>query len=664
MKTNMTEMNTVKKWTAESFAAGKQADELPFSFTYAGKKSAELLPKWKFEVKKNTRTKELRWTDPATKLECRCEVTSFKDFPVVEWIVHFRNTGSTYTPVLEDIQALDCSLTVRKDSVSQLHYSNGSECSHDDFAPHVAALGKTPYAPHGGAGRESTPVRLASKRGRSSCGTLPFFNVDMTDRGVIGAIGWTGDWVANFWRAETEIRMRAGMKKTHLRLLPGEEIRTPRIMLLFWEEECLRGHNLLRSFLMAHHVPRPDGKPVQTPVSFATWGADYEKNHIAHGKWWKDHKLPLDYLWIDAGWYGDDKAKPGSNVFNSDWWRYTGYWTPNPGYYPGGLKPIGKALKKMGIGFLLWFEPERTRVDMPWTCQYPKWLLGPGPDGVNYLMNLGIPEARRMVTDHVSKLIKEGGIGCYRQDFNIEPQAIWDAADTPDRVGITEIHYITGLYAMWDDLLRRHPGLMIDNCAGGGTRIDLETISRSIPLWRSDFQCFPNFNVTMMQTQTQGLGKWVPLNTGCCDRQDTYAFRSVMGPGMVISNANENNIEKLFTADWLRKRLAELNQVRKYFIGDFYPLLSFTLSDEAWTLWQYDRPDLGEGMILALRRKDCPFAEMTACLRNLDPKSDYILTNMDSGRTEKISGEKLCQSGLKIVIDDQPGSQLLIYRKV
>ena len=70
-----------------------------------------------------------------------------------------------------------------------------------------------------------------------------------------------------------------------------------------------------------------------------------------------------------------------------------------------------------------------------------------------------------MLTDHLSNLIRDGRIGCYRQDFNMDPRPFWDAADAPDRVGISEIRHITGLYAMWDELLARHPGLLIDNCS-------------------------------------------------------------------------------------------------------------------------------------------------------------------------------------------------------
>ena len=55
---------------------------------------------------------------------------------------------------------------------------------------------------------------------------LPFFNVECGTQGVICAIGWTGDWAANLFRTDTGVRMHAGLTRTHLKLLPGEEIRS------------------------------------------------------------------------------------------------------------------------------------------------------------------------------------------------------------------------------------------------------------------------------------------------------------------------------------------------------------------------------------------------------------------------------------------------------
>ena len=52
--------------------------------------------------------------------------------------------------------------------------------------------------------------------------------------------------------------------------------------------------------------------------------------------------------------------------------------------------------------------------------------------------------------------------------------------------GLAEIRYIEGLYTMWDDIRKAFPRLFIDDCASGGRRIDLETSSRSISLWRTD----------------------------------------------------------------------------------------------------------------------------------------------------------------------------------
>lgn len=72
----------------------------------------------------------------------------------------------------------------------------------------------------------------------------------------------------------------------------------------------------------------------------------------------------------------------------------------------------------------------------------------------------------------------------------------------------------SGLYAFWDALLARHPGLIIDNCASGGRRIDLETVSRSIPLWRTDYRYFePNG----YQCHTYGLSFSIPFSQQPCE---------------------------------------------------------------------------------------------------------------------------------------------------
>ncbi|MDX9974145.1 MAG: alpha-galactosidase [FCB group bacterium] len=647
-------------WVSSS--SGEQP-VLPFSFTYGDAKSADALKAWPLERKADNNLTSLTWRDPATGLEVRCEIMRFSDSPAVEWILYFKNTGTADTLILDSIQALDTGLPLARDKAARVHYAKGSECRLDDFGPLSTPLGPDATAQQAPWIGEGNPLRLASREGRSSCGVMPFFNVDMGARGVIGAVGWTGDWAADLFRTDDHVRMRAGMQRTHLKLLPGEEIRSPRMMLLFWEGDRVQGQNQLRRFILAHHTPRVDGVPQQVPIANATWGGNFAKNHIAHAKFWQSEGLPMEYLWVDAGWFGKDEAKEGANVFNSQWGSFVGDWYANPGYFPNGLIEVSDALKAMNMKFLLWLEPERVFKDTTWTREHPEWLQG--PVGPNHLYDLGNPEARKGLADFLSKLIEEGGIGCYRQDFNMDPRPFWDAADAPDRVGMSEIGHITGLYALWDELLARHPGLLIDNCSSGGRRIDLETISRSMPLWRSDTQCWPNFSAVALQTQTQGLGAWVPLSAACCDREDTYTFRSALGPGIVMAMYDfEKDVNLHFSTPWLRDRLAELVKVRDYFLGDFYPLLSYSTDEDAWAAWQYDKPEHGDGMVLALRRPQSPFTSMTPKLRGLDPNAEYEFTDVDTGAAERFSGKALIESGIKLAIVEQPGSKLLTYRKV
>lgn len=603
------------------------------------------------------------WTDPDTGLEVRCVGLEYADFPAVEWTLHFRNAGTQDTPILDSIQALDATLAMTPGRGARLRHARGSWVRMDDFAPMVTSLGANEGDPagfwHSGSGN---PVRIEPENGRSSSHAMPFFNVDMFDHGVIEAIGWTGEWEAAFgWQGDT-LRLQAGMKRTHLRLRPGEEIRSPGILLLFWEGDWLRGQNLLRRFIRAHHAPEINGQTARVPLCLGAWGENYSESFIAQARWLKEQQLPVDYLWVDAGWYGAPAATSPADAAKSEWCTQVGNWFPNPTYYPGGMAPLGEALQELGIGFLLWHEPERACMGTAWAREHPEYLLG---EGEIRLVNLGNPDARRMVIDHLTRHIAEGRISCLRQDFNMDPRGPWAWGDAPDRIGMTEIQHITGLYEVWDTLRERFPGLLIDNCAGGGQRIDLETLSRSLPLWRDDVQTIGGYSITAMQTQTHGLGLWTPLSPGVCDREDDYAFRSALGPGMVLNMGEfQTDQTKHFSIEWLRRNLAQFEEVRDLFLGDFYPLLEFSLSEDAWAVWQYDRPERGDGMVIAFRRAASPFDSLTIPLRTLDPAARCALRNLDTGETAHHSGHDLTHVGLPIAIPARPGSALFTYRRL
>ena len=81
--------------------------QLPlFSFTYGGRPSAELLPVWRRETGADG---EVSYSDPRTGLRVTVHVRPSADFPALDWVLEFENTGRADTPILEDVLPLDAS---------------------------------------------------------------------------------------------------------------------------------------------------------------------------------------------------------------------------------------------------------------------------------------------------------------------------------------------------------------------------------------------------------------------------------------------------------------------------------------------------------------------------------------------------------------------------
>jgi alpha-galactosidase len=359
---------------------------------------------------------------------------------------------------------------------------------------------------------------------------------------------------------------------------------------------------------------------------------------------WLEEGFKLDYWWIDAGWY---PSKQG--------WQMTGTWEPDPKRFPNGFRPVADHLHSKGVKLILWFEPERVRPGTWLADNHPEWLLG--REGENRLLYLGNPDALAWLISHVDKMITEQGIDLYRQDFNFSPLSIWRANDAEDRQGIAEIRHVTGYLAYWDESRRRHPNLLIDTCASGGRRNDLETLRRSVPLWRSDFA----YETTAMQNHTYGLALWVPFFGTGINGIDAYTFRSQM----TIGGAFGWDLRRRDRADYnlLRRLVAQWRQIAPFYYGDYYPMTSYSTRNDTWAAWQFDRPASGDGMVEAFRRRDCPFESARFKLRGLDPQARYSVKDLDSSVETEVEGRELMEHGLLVGLKSRPDSGLIVYQQ-
>ena len=97
--------------------------------------------------------------------------------------------------------------------------------------------------------------------------------------------------------------------------------------------------------------------------------------------------------------------------------------------------------------------------------------------------------------------------------------------------------------------------------------------------------------------------------------------------------------------------------------GDYYPLTPYTLKDEGWIAWQFDRSDAGEGCVQAFRHPKNGQPEMTLKLQGLNPLGTYEVTNLDKPGALSFSGTELMQNGLPVKLDAR-GSAVFIYKQV
>lgn len=273
------------------------------------------------------------------------------------------------------------------------------------------------------------------------------------------------------------------------------------------------------------------------------------------------------------------------------------------------------------------------------------------------LLNLGDKRARTWLTNHVEGLLRSEGIDLYRQDFNMDPLAHWRAADGEAAEGLAEMRHVLGYLVYWDALRARNPALLIDSCASGGRRNDLETLRRSVPLLRSDYILEP----VGLQGQAYGISFWMPFHGTGVNSTDPYLFRSQMAPSITLCYDMRPEANPDFEA--IRRLVAQWRAVAPYWFGDYYPLTPYSLSSEAWVAWQFDRPDLGGGVVQAFRRPDCAQESITVRLRGLDPRARYRLRDLDEASVRVLTGQELMQ-GLRISAPARPFAVVLHYERL
>lgn len=619
----------------------------PFSFTVGGKSADELLPAW--HAGRETRpsgtdkvTTVDTWSDPASGLRVQLEAVRFKDFPAVEWLLTFENRGSADTPLIEDVMPLDVTLkgVVPGAEVCRLYRTHGGTPDPQQFEMSVMDLGGVKSAD------------LGSNSGRSSEQDFPFFKIELGSVSYIVAVGWSGTWRSHVSAVGGAAHVAAGQSATRFVLRPGERVRTPRMLVLRSPGDTLEANASFRRLIYKHYAARRSGKPI-LPLLFSntcfTRGGGWlnecnAENQISLINAYAP--LGLEAVITDAGW------------FEGGWPDGAGNWTPRKDAYPDGMGPVAAAAAKRGMTYGLWFEPERVMAGTQLHREHPEWCLASGPGNQSvYLANFALPEVRTHFFQIVKGFMDLPGFRVYRQDFNMHPGPFWTYNDAPDRVGITEMKYVEGLYAYWDSLAEAWPDGIREECASGGHRIDLETVKRFHIHQKTDYW----FDNEVDQASIWSLSQYLPNSAFVApiSRLDDYTFRSVFPTSVCIGWIAD---DAEFPARRARQMLSRYLALRHLLVGSYYPLTGYSRSTRDWMAMQFHRPDLDAGLIIVYRRKDSPYRSLEVSLRGVRPGTTYEIRSETSGTVTRVAGASL-RKQMIISLPEPHMTDILVYGK-
>ena len=252
-----------------------------------------------------------------------------------------------------------------------------------------------------------------------------------------------------------------------LSLAPGEELSfSPVVFYEFTDRESLNCERL-HAFMQEKYPRRP------LPVLYNTWLGFFDR--ISMEKLLPEVQeaaaIGCEYFTVDAGWFGEGELSWGSAI---------GAWQENrTSAFCGKMRELADAVRRAGMRFGLWLEPERALGKTAIVREHPEYFLDT-PLGSSYFLDFSNPEACRYMTELTLSLIKRYGIELLKFDFN--------ASLPHDPKGRAFLDYHRGYRAYLAAIRAAYPDLYLECCAGGGHRMDLANYTLFDGFWFTDNQ--------------------------------------------------------------------------------------------------------------------------------------------------------------------------------
>jgi hypothetical protein len=373
----------------------------------------------------------------------------------------------------------------------------------------------------------------------------------------------------------------------------------------------------------------------------------------------------------------------GFEAFMPDamWFPETGDWRWDPRRFPRGIEPIREYVHGAGMKLALWcawtnggVSPHPDALSVRGPVGRPEWFNAdfpadwqPGPFYGAQLC-LGCAEARDWAEQKTEWLVRHHGLDYLKHDIN--PIATrCDKTHHRHRYGVDASYWATrAYYQIQSNLLQTFPGLLLENCSGGGHIKDFGVARLTHYTVATDtLSNLPNrqamydstFALPPLMLQCYTYDNYYPVRG---DNPGTYLWRSAMMGAWQIDPTD--------TAQWTDEEQESVRRSVETYTQWIRPMLADVQVHHIlprpdgirWDGMFYWSTPLQRGT-LYVWRPESPEARQTIRLKGLDEDNQYWVWCEDGSMDPGIyRGADLVGSGLEVHLPQEYMSDLVFIQ--
>ncbi len=445
---------------------------------------------------------------------------------------------------------------------------------------------------------------------------------------------------------------------------PGEVFTVPTAFVGCYRGELDEGSYCLHQFILAHLRPT---LPPETPDPILAYN-----------------------LYLDVGGNRATEAdvlrsaatcrELGFEAFMPDamWFPETGDWRWDPRRFPQGVRPIEEYVHKAGMQFALWcawtnggVSNDSAALSVRGEVGRPDWFSSdfasdwqPGPF-YGGMLCLASPEAARWAQEKTQWLVRHHRLDYLKHDIN---PIVTQCNKTAHRhqYGVDTSYWSTRAYYRIQQRLRQEfPGLILENCSGGGHIKDFGVIAQThytvatdtlsnLPNRQAIYDSTYAFPPKVLQCYT--YDNYYPVRG---DQPGTFLWRSAMMGAWQIDPTD--------TITWTQEEKASVVRSVEIYRQWIRPMLSDVKVHHilprpdgmCWDGMFYWSPSLRRGT-LYVWRPESPETRQPIRLKGLDRQGKYWVWSEDGSLAAGVrSGEELMDAGLELELPSVYSSDLV-----